>query len=142
MKTFKLVGLKVEQNEDNVNRVKEIVLEDGLIINKEDGENHWLIEALVSKDYATFFEELANLKSDLRIFVTISKKSNTPAQINAKIKSLTILKEHMSILLEGRLQTKKLKHNPEKLLSDLMTQGLSGDSLLQAFRQNVNEKKG
>jgi hypothetical protein len=141
MKTFKLVGLKIEQADEQEKTIKEIPLEDGLVINKEDGENSWLIEALIPKDLQSYFEELSKAATKMRFFVTISKKSNAPAQIIAKVKTLTPLENHFSILLDGRLLTSKPIHDPEVLLRSLMGQGLSGDSLIQAFTENVHQRR-
>lgn len=51
MKTFKLVDLNVERVDKEEQSIEQFPLIDGLIINKEDGENHWLIEALVQKEH-------------------------------------------------------------------------------------------
>jgi hypothetical protein len=141
MKTFKLVGLKIEQEASEEKTIKEIPLEDGLVLNREDGENSWLIEALISKDLQPFFEKLFEAQTKIRAFVTISKKSNAPAQIVAKVRTLTPLDQHLSILLDGRLLTSRPIHDPEELLRSLMGQGLSGDSLLEAFSGNVHQRK-
>lgn len=141
VKTFKLVGLKIEQEFEQEKTIKEIPLKDGLIVNREDGENSWLIEALVPKDLQPLFEKLSKAATKMKVFVTISKKGNAPAQIVAKVKTLTPLENSVSILLDGRLLTSKLIHDPEELLRSLMGQGLSGDDLLQAFRENVHQRK-
>lgn len=54
MKTFKLVDLNVERVDKEEKSIEQFPLIDGLIINKEDGENHWLIEALVPKEHLSF----------------------------------------------------------------------------------------
>jgi YwpF-like protein len=141
MKTFKLVGLKVEQEVEQEKTLKEIPLEDGLVINMEDGENSWLIESLIPVEFQSFFEELAASQEKMKLFVTISKPSNAPAQIIAKVKTVTLLKKHFSILLEGRLLTSKPIHDPEELLRSLMGQGLSGEQLIKAFTENVHQRK-
>ncbi len=64
MKTFKLVDLNVERVDKEEQSIEQFPLIDGLIINKEDGENHWLIEALVQKEHLSFLNSFktANLK--------------------------------------------------------------------------------
>jgi len=101
MKTFKLVGLQIE---DTVAIESSIIpLKDGLVINKEDGENSWLIEALISKEWLPFFNEHVEPDTQLKVLVTISKPTNTPAQISASVKNVTELDESISVLLDGRL---------------------------------------
>lgn len=137
MKTFKLVGLKIERKEQE-GRIEDLPLADGLIINREDGENSWLIEALLSKQYRCYFERNAQNDSEFRLFVTITKKSNTPAQIVAKVKSITTLEDHISILLEGRMYNlRSAKFDAEKILNDLIGKGLSGDKLLDSFKKKL-----
>jgi len=137
VKTFKLVGLKIERK-DQEGRIEEIPLADGLIINREDGENSWLIEALLSKRYRYYFEHVLQNQCELRLFVTITKKNNTPAQIVAKVKSITTLEEHISVLLEGRMfNLRSSKVDAEKILNDLINMGLSGNDLLESFKKKV-----
>ncbi|HZH59100.1 MAG TPA: YwpF family protein [Metabacillus sp.] len=138
MKTFKLVELKIDEQ---AAEAKNIPLLDGLVINKEDGENSWLIEALISKEHLPFFKKHEEANQDLRVFVTISKPSNAPAQISAIVKTITELDESISILLEGRLLTSRPLHQPEVLLQALLEQGLTGDDLMEAFKENIQHRK-
>jgi len=138
MKTFKLVGLKIDEQ---AAEAKNIPLLDGLVINKEDGENSWLIEALISKEHLSFFKEHKEANQDLRVLVTISKPSNAPAQISAIVKTITELDESISILFEGRLLTSRPLHQPEVLLQTLLEQGLTGDDLMEAFKENIQHRK-
>jgi hypothetical protein len=137
LKTFKLVGLKIERK-DREGRIEELPLADGLIINKEDGENSWLIEAFLSKRYRYYFEHVLQNKAELRLFVTITKKNNTPAQIIAKVRSIMTLEEHISVLLEGRMFTlRSAKVDAEKILHDLVAKGLTGKELLDSFKKKM-----
>jgi len=141
MKTFRLVGLTIEMQGDDGSRLEEVVLSDGLIINKEDGENHWMIETLLKKEQLETFELLSQQKNELPLYVTISKKTNKPAEIKAMIKSIMVLEENISVLFEGRMLARKSKHEPEKLLADLIDKGLNGENLVQAFKQKLNEQR-
>ena len=138
MKTFKLVGLKIDEQSAEA---KNIPLLDGLVINKEDGENSWLIEALISKDYLPFFEEHKKANRTLRMFVTISKSSNAPAKISATINTITVLDESISILFDGRLLTSRPQYRPEELLESLIDQGLSGNALMEAFKETIQQRE-
>ncbi|WP_412095231.1 YwpF family protein [Bacillus haynesii] len=51
------------------------------------------------------------------------------------------LKESISTLLEGRLLTSKPLHQPEELLHSLLEQGLTGDDLMAAFKENIQLRK-
>nr|WP_285844226.1 YwpF-like family protein [Bacillus sp. J37] len=137
MKTFKLVGLKIDEQSAEA---KNIPLLDGLVINKEDGENSWLIEALISKEYLSFFEKHKDENHTLRMFVTISKVSNAPAKISASVNTITVLDESISVLFDGRLLTTRPQYRPEELLESLIDQGLSGNALMDAFKETVQQR--
>lgn len=73
----------------------------------------------------------------MKTYVTITKKSNRPAQLLAKVKKITVLGEHVSVLLDGKMVSSKLRKGSDKILEDLMKEGYSGDRLLEAFKQNI-----
>ena len=61
MKTFKLISLHVTGDHGLI----EIDLEDGLIINKEDENRTWLLEASVSALYEDYFQSLLEDEKNL-----------------------------------------------------------------------------
>lgn len=65
MKTFKLISLQIVEGAD----LKDIELQDGLIINKEDDLSSWLIEAYISKSYLDYFKS----GDEMIVQVVISK---------------------------------------------------------------------
>ena len=81
MKTFKLISLHVTGDHGLI----EIKLEDGLIINKEDENRTWLLEALVSASYEDYFQSLLEEKKDLILQIVISRKANDPAYYHSKL---------------------------------------------------------
>ncbi|WP_068672542.1 YwpF family protein [Oceanobacillus sp. Castelsardo] len=105
MKTFKLKMLNVQP--DNLEQ-KQIKLLDGLIINKEDDCNpdQWLIEAFVSKDYTTYFEEVKNI-NELMIKVKISKIDNEPVLFKSRIIGINDIGENINVLFKGNMEKKK-----------------------------------
>lgn len=82
MKTFKLVGVQVI--DDHLHR-QQIPLIDGLIINKEDGRNRWLVETYIDKQYEPLFAKLQRSQDEVRLEVTISHTGNDPAYMLATI---------------------------------------------------------
>lgn len=78
VKTFRLIDLKIVRQDETSKRLEEFPLIDGLIINKEDGENHWMVEGLVSKEYRYFFEYLLQEGKEVKTYVTITKKATAP----------------------------------------------------------------
>lgn len=140
MKTFKLVSLMVLHRDEPPNRIEEIPLIDGLIINQEDGENSWFVEALVDKKYKPIFEKAYQNNVKLNLQVTITKKSNDPASLLGTVKIIKEMEQHVSVLLEGNLVSSRLKW-AEIILNDLINQGLQGHDLLSAFKTKLQEVK-
>ncbi|AST93369.1 MULTISPECIES: YwpF family protein [Sutcliffiella] len=127
MKTFKLVSLALI--EENKNRP--IPLIDGLIINKELDEQ-WLVEAYVPKDNLVLFENLVNSEELIPIQTIISKPTNDPATFHARVKHISVMEEHISVLFDAQLFRRNNSFHVD-LLSSLVGEGLAGDELLSQF---------
>ena len=140
MKTFKLVSLAIVHDQQTSKVREEITLLDGLIINKEDGENRWLMEVYIDKKYLELFDSIHKKNEEIHLHATISKKSNDPASLFAKVKSINIMEEHISILLDGTIANKI--DLAEIVLNDLVVQGLQGEQLLKQFKVKLTEKRG
>lgn len=102
MKTFKLVSLQIVEDQGLI----DISLEDGLIINKEDHQSSWLIEAYIKKDYLDLFQKAHTADAELNVQVVITKKDNRPAPFLVKVRLITEFKHHISVLLEGSLNNR------------------------------------
>lgn len=132
MKTFKLISLEIIQKDG----LLDIPLEDGLIINKEDERNTWLIEGYTDKAYYDVFYDAIDQEKELLVQVVITKKENDPAPFKVKARSIEVFDNHISVLLEGTL--KKAKSNyAELLLDDLLQKGFGGDELLSEFKNKM-----
>ncbi|MEH7235271.1 YwpF family protein [Bacillus sp. JJ1562] len=140
MKTFRLVSLMVLHQNEQPSRIEEIPLIDGLIINQEDGENSWIVEAFIEKSYKSIFEKAKQDKAKLNLQVTITKKSNDPASLTGEVKIIKVMENSVSVLLEGNLVPGKL-NIAEIVLTDLIQQGLQGEGLLAEFKHRLQEKK-
>ncbi|MBB5324186.1 hypothetical protein HNQ34_001279 [Anoxybacillus tepidamans] len=138
MKTFKLVGLQVVHGDVHQ---EEIPLIDGLIINKEDGKNRWLIETYIDKRYEPLFTELQKDHNEFRLQVIISDINNDPANMIASVRSITPLNNHLSVLMDGLLVRNKTDL-AETVLAGLVEQGLQGEALLKEFKHQLHERRG
>lgn len=138
MKTFKLVGLQVVRDDAHH---EDIPLIDGLIINKEDGKNRWLIETYIDKRYEPLFAELQKDHAEFRLQVVISNISNDPANIVASVRSITPMNDRTSVLMDGLLVRNKTDL-AETVLAGLVEQGLQGEALLKEFKHQLHERRG
>ncbi|MGD6842219.1 YwpF-like family protein [Bacillus infantis] len=135
MKTFKLVSLQIVEDDG----LKDIFLDDGLIINKEDDLSNWLIEAYTSKSFLEYFTAAKESKKVMTVQAVITKKENDPAPLVITVSSVKELENHISVLLEGSLMRTKSDY-AERLLNSLMQEGYTGEDLLSEFKNRMQSK--
>ena len=135
MKSFKLVSLEVVENDNSV----EIPLHDGLIINKEDEQHTWLLEAYTDLSLYDYFKKIQDEGREIIVEAVITKLENDPAFFQTKIGTLNKFEHHMSVLLEGRLRRLRRDYS-ELLLDSLIQKGLSGQALLTEFKEKMKSK--
>ncbi|MED1490544.1 YwpF family protein [Bacillus smithii] len=134
MKTFKLVSLQFIEDQD----AKDIDFIDGLIINKEDEKRTWLIELFTDLSYYDYFRDVQQRDKDLEIQVIISRPENSPAYFFGHIHCIKKMESNVSVLLQGRL-TNRQNEFAERLLTDLVQMGLSGEQLVREFSGNLKK---
>jgi hypothetical protein len=137
MKTFKLVSLQLLPDNQNPT---ELNILDGLIINKENEANTWLIEALVDYDHFHHFEEITANRKELTVSCIITKKDNIPAYFDATITGVRKMEGFISILLRAKLRNRR-REIAEFLLDTLVDEGYNGEELKQAFKDGLRESK-
>ncbi|MEJ9210486.1 YwpF family protein [Bacillus smithii] len=137
MKTFKLVSLQFIEDQG----AKDIDFIDGLIINKEDEKRTWLIEIFTDISYYDYFRDVQQRDKDLEIQVIISRPENSPAYFFGHIHCIKKMKSNVSVLLQGRL-TNRQNEFAERLLTDLVQMGLSGEQLVREFSVNLKKRPG
>jgi YwpF-like protein len=135
MKTFKVISLQVVDNDE----LQDFDIEDGLIINKEDGKSTWLVETYMSQKYLEFFQKAQQQKGDLEIQVVISNKANDPAAFMTSIRGIKKMNGRMSVLFEGKLKKQRNEY-AELLLDDLLQKGYTGEELVKEFREKMVSK--
>ncbi len=137
MKTFKLCSLVILV--DNEMEPKEIPLVDGLIINKEDTQKNWLIEAVVPQEYEDYFQKLHETQDKIMVEVTITRKTNDPASFYCLIRGIKKIKDHTSILLDGLLVAKDDDFT-DKILRSILEEGFSGEAILREFKRRKKDR--
>ena len=136
MKTFKLISLHVTGDRGLI----EINLEDGLIINKEDENRTWLLEASVSASYEAYFQSLLEDAKNLTLQIVISRKENEPAYYYSKLFHIRKLdRDHISVLFKGSLNRSRSNY-AEQVLTNLIEKGVSGQELLTQFKEHMKLK--
>ncbi|GEL08228.1 YwpF-like family protein [Salisediminibacterium halotolerans] len=137
MKTFKLCSLMIVLDEEGVSEEEmsahEIPLVDGLIINKEEAQKDWLLEAVVDREWETFFRNYQEAAEPFMAEVTITKRTNEPASLVCHVSSIFELENHLSVHLEGVLVVKR-DDLSDMLLKNLIDEGYEGEELYREYR--------
>ncbi|MGK0553574.1 YwpF family protein [Macrococcus capreoli] len=135
MKTFKAVRFQIVENES----VTEYALHDGVIINKENSGTGWLLEIVIDNIHIEKMEYYLAHETILDTRVVITRASNDPALFESTIKKIIPLQDKISVLLECHIYTLRQVY-AEKLLEQLVTDGLSGQELIIAFNRMMKSK--
>lgn len=102
MKSFKLISLQIVTEELHL---IDIVLTDGLIINKENDARTWLLEAFVEESHFRELESsLPNINGEVFIQAVITKKDNEPALFSTVLRTIRKVGNHYSLLFVGHIQ--------------------------------------
>lgn len=137
MKTFKLCTMLVLL--DNDHEPKEIPILEGLIINKEEVQKNWLIEAVITKELEGYFNNLYSSYEKFMVEATITNKNNNPATFVCTAKSVTKLKNNISILLDGSLVVKKDDFS-DMILKSIISEGFEGDDIVVEFKKRKKDR--
>lgn len=138
MKTFKLKSLIILNHADKQVEKEVIPLIDGLIINREDGKDQWLIEAYIDQTFEDYFIHLQN-KEDVMIEVKITKETNEPATFITSITSVNKIGNNMNVLFLGQMIDLK-RGEAQHVLEQLVHEGYEGDQLIERFQRQMKIK--
>ncbi|SDQ65526.1 YwpF family protein [Virgibacillus salinus] len=136
MKTFKLASLEILDSQETNMVQQSFPLLDGLVINREDEQNRWVIEAYLLHKYYTFFQKLKEKQEEVLIQVKISKESNEPATFITSLIGINEIGAHMNVLLRGTIVDQR-KSIVEDKLKSLIDEGYSGEELLIKFKEDI-----
>lgn len=100
----------------------------------ENKAQTWFIEAVISNEYLSYFEQLKDEKKDLLVDVVITRRDNYPATMITQIAKITNLSEEISILLKANFVIKK-DDVIEDVLEDLVEKGYTGNKLIEEFKE-------
>ncbi|MFD2761994.1 YwpF-like family protein [Lentibacillus juripiscarius] len=136
MKTFKLRSLKVIDNDHADMLQKDIPLLDGLIINREDEQNRWVVEAYLEQSHNGFFQDLRHSEEEVLLQVKITKESNEPATFITSIIGINDIGNQINVLFMGTIVDQH-KEIIEKKLQALIDEGYQGQLLMQKFKEKI-----
>jgi len=137
MKTFKLVKLQLVEKDS----IRNFSLLDGLIINKEDDKQTWILEAFLADDQLEYFQTIQQNKEDLEVLAVISNERNDPASLFAHVHEVRHIGDKISVLFTGHLRNQRNEY-AEELLNHLVStkSDLAGDDLLNEFKTQMKAR--
>lgn len=134
MKSFNVVSIHLKMDGEYQN----LDFTEGIIINNEIGDNSWLIEISLQKSWEKRLKIFLN--KDVNILVKITRPTNSPAHFVGKLVDINEIEGLISVIFKGDV----LSSNPDypvELLEELIEKGLSGEQLIEKFKQNMGSKK-
>lgn len=137
MKTFKLCSLFVQLDKET--EPTEIPVIDGLIINKEETQRNWLIEAIVTNDLEEYFSNIHKSQQPIMVEVTISKKTNDPATFVCTVKGINKLNNKVSVFLDGLLVVKEDDFS-DMVLRSIIKEGFEGEDIITEFKKRKKDR--
>lgn len=135
MKTFKMLSMTVAHGDQTIT----IPLVDGIIINQENSHRSWILEMYIDKKDSTFFQQFEGSKDILDVKVVISYPENEPATFQVAVYSVKEIGDYVSVLFKGTLKRVRRKF-AEQLLSELISDGLSGEELITRFESDMRTR--
>ncbi|WP_233546951.1 YwpF-like family protein [Exiguobacterium sp. AM39-5BH] len=115
MKTFRLVQVRLVQDEYGNELNLPVELLDGLIISKEH-DNEWLLEMLVPTEFAVTLHHYLNKRILLLAEAVITSPANRPAALALTFTSERSLSDHHTFVAEGLMLMPK--QDPTKQVLD------------------------
>ncbi|SDI80549.1 YwpF family protein [Natribacillus halophilus] len=138
MKTFRLQGLHLLLKEEEELQQEQVKLQEGLVINREEG-GWWLLEAVIDEPSIPTFQRLSEKKSEVVMDVLISHKQNDPATMVGRVRSIRELNERYAILIDSKMALKK-EDIFNYIMESLIQDGYTGDELLTEFKNRKQDR--
>ncbi|MGG2052996.1 YwpF family protein [Lysinibacillus pakistanensis] len=135
MKTFKMLSFDLVTKDG----IQTFPLVDGIIINQENSHQSWILELFMERQYCSTFQHLLEKAAVFNVRAVISFPDNEPAPFQVAVHTIQEIGEHISVLLKGKLKTKRSKY-AEQLLAELLAEGVSLDNLLDRFSHDMKER--
>ncbi|MFD2705373.1 YwpF family protein [Salibacterium lacus] len=139
MKTFRLVSLSLllEGEKDVVSY--RVPLQEGLIINREERDKSWLIEAVLPQSEEETFRPKMEAKMQMVLEVVITDTHNDPALMTGRVRSIVALESRISVLFDAVMAAGK-DDVSNLILEGLIEEGYSGHDMLSEFYERKQDQ--
>lgn len=115
-----------------------IPFKDGLIINMENEDKTWFLDAVVSNEDAHFFEREQEAERHILVSVVITSKNNHPAVMITSIEAITELDQGKSVVLKGKIVSGR-DDVLEDVFEDILAEGIERADVVDEFKRRVEK---
>ena len=136
MKTFKLIKLQIVERD----KTRNFSLLDGLIINKEDDKQTWILEAFLLDDDMDYFQRIQQKREDIEVLAVITNERNDPANLFAHVHEVRHIGDKVSVLFKGQLKNQRNEYAGQLLDHLVSHTDLTGNALLDTFREQMKKR--
>lgn len=140
MKTFRLMRLSLFEKDGDVIEMHEIKMKEGLIINREEPDKSWLLDAVIPTEYEDIIHEWEKHEEEMLMEAVITHPDNAPALLRGIVKKTTRLEHSLGVLIQAYIAGKD-ENITELILQELITEGYEGDQLLEEFHERKNDQR-
>lgn len=134
MKTFKMISFQYM----SATGTQVIPLIDGIVINQENSHQSWIVEIYTPAEHRVLFDELLANQTIFDAQIVISFPDNEPAPFSLVVTKIKAIGDYISILCQGKIKIQR-KRYAERLLQELLAEGISNDVLLERFEKGMKE---
>ncbi|MFB5663834.1 YwpF family protein [Alteribacillus sp. HJP-4] len=141
MKTFRLRSLQFFIEEEKSIELKDVPVIEGLIINREEDDGSWLLEAVIKTEHLAAFSAWKQAETLLIFEVVITHPENEPAMMKGTIRDILELNSNLSVMIDAKMAAGK-DDISTMLLENLIKEGRSGEELLKEFSKRKTDQRG
>ncbi|MGY4689145.1 YwpF family protein [Salibacterium sp. K-3] len=140
MKTFRLVSLTLLlKAEENIEPYY-VPLKEGLIINREEKDRTWLIEAVLPQQEDERFRSKMDTEEQMVLEVIITDQHNDPALMSGKVRQIVSLEKDISVMFDAAMAAGK-DDVSNLILEELIGEGYSGEAILSEFTDRKKDQE-
>ncbi|SFM08672.1 YwpF family protein [Salibacterium qingdaonense] len=139
MKTFRLVSLFLLLKEEKDVYSYRVPLQEGLIINREERNKSWLIEAVLPQSEEETFRPKMEAERQMVLEVVITDTHNDPALMTGRVRSIVPLESRISVIFDAVMASGK-DDVSNMILEGLIEEGYSGHDMLSEFYQRKQDQ--
>lgn len=139
VKTFKLCSIHLLKGQNGKIEQLPISIKDGLIINMENEEKTWYIDAVFAEEHVSFFKDMKENNKHILVEVVITSPDNPPAAMITSVDTITELSEHISVLFKAKM-TRRIDDTIRNIVKSMLDKGIKGEDMLDNIHHQMKNE--